>query len=122
MRPRQLGLRLAREPNRKGLLLCCRVLRFAEKPLAGSARCPLMLYGPGAKLSWCNLSESDEWRRQVMDITRGVADDRYGIIINHEEQYSIWPDNRKPPEGWKLLETGTLKDCETWLAKLITTR
>lgn len=28
----------------------------------------------------------------------------YKVVVNHEEQYSIWPANKKFPKGWK--ETG----------------
>lgn len=28
----------------------------------------------------------------------------YTVVVNDEEQYSIWPAERKPPEGWR--ETG----------------
>jgi MbtH protein len=24
----------------------------------------------------------------------------YKIVVNHEEQYSIWPDHKLPPLGW----------------------
>ncbi len=27
--------------------------------------------------------------------------DNYRVVINHEEQYSIWPVDRKTPRGWK---------------------
>ena len=25
----------------------------------------------------------------------------YAVVINDEEQYSIWPDDREPPAGWR---------------------
>ena len=25
----------------------------------------------------------------------------YKVVINHEEQYSIWPEDRENPLGWK---------------------
>ena len=25
----------------------------------------------------------------------------YSVVVNHEEQYSIWPTNRECPAGWK---------------------
>jgi MbtH protein len=25
----------------------------------------------------------------------------YKVVINHEEQYSIWPDGRDNPRGWR---------------------
>lgn len=27
--------------------------------------------------------------------------DRYQVVINHEEQYSIWPVGREIPKGWR---------------------
>jgi MbtH protein len=34
-----------------------------------------------------------------------VSDDddtrTYAVVINDEEQYSIWPDDREPPAGWR---------------------
>ena len=26
---------------------------------------------------------------------------KYKVVINHEEQYSIWPADRENPRGWK---------------------
>ena len=26
---------------------------------------------------------------------------KYKVVINHEEQYSIWPVDREVPAGWK---------------------
>jgi MbtH protein len=25
----------------------------------------------------------------------------YKVVVNHEEQYSIWPSDRENPHGWK---------------------
>ncbi len=25
----------------------------------------------------------------------------YKVVVNHEEQYSIWPADLAPPRGWK---------------------
>lgn len=30
-------------------------------------------------------------------------DTRYAVVINHEEQYSIWPMGRDIPLGWKAV-------------------
>lgn len=29
----------------------------------------------------------------------------YRVVVNHEEQYSIWPEGEKLPSGWR--DTGT---------------
>ena len=40
-------------------------------------------------------------------------DDRsYRVVINHEEQYSIWFADREIPEGWKDVGfKGTKREC-----------
>ncbi len=32
-----------------------------------------------------------------------MSDDErtYGVVLNHEEQYSIWPVDRDLPSGWR---------------------
>jgi MbtH protein len=29
----------------------------------------------------------------------------YEVVVNHEEQYSIWPAHREPPAGWSRIGT-----------------
>jgi MbtH protein len=44
----------------------------------------------------------------------GDQDDNrtYKVVINHEEQYSIWPHDRANPLGWKDDgKVGSKKDC-----------
>ncbi|MBZ5708858.1 MbtH family protein [Nannocystis pusilla] len=39
-------------------------------------------------------------------------DTRYEVVINHEEQYSIWPADRELPAGWrKAGKNGTKREC-----------
>jgi MbtH protein len=34
------------------------------------------------------------------------------VVVNHEEQYSIWPDYREIPAGWRSTGfSGSKKDC-----------
>jgi MbtH protein len=36
----------------------------------------------------------------------------YTVVVNHEEQYSIWPADRDLPEGWQQVGvTGTKAEC-----------
>ena len=35
----------------------------------------------------------------MFDDTDGATE--YQVVVNHEEQYSIWPADRNPPEGWR---------------------
>lgn len=34
----------------------------------------------------------------------------YTVVVNHEEQYSIWPADRDPPLGWSNAGFTGLKD------------
>ncbi|HEY2115696.1 MAG TPA: MbtH family NRPS accessory protein [Candidatus Angelobacter sp.] len=36
----------------------------------------------------------------------------YNVVINHEEQYSIWPAHKTLPPGWSCVGvTGRKNDC-----------
>jgi MbtH protein len=40
------------------------------------------------------------------------AEAKYKVVVNHEEQYSIWPDWKELPPGWRYGEkTGTKDEC-----------
>lgn len=45
----------------------------------------------------------------------------YNVVVNHEEQYSIWPTYREVPLGWKDTgKSGSKEECldyikEVWL-------
>lgn len=33
----------------------------------------------------------------------------YQVVVNHEEQYSLWPAERQPPLGWRAVGKSALK-------------
>lgn len=36
----------------------------------------------------------------------------YRVVVNHEEQYSIWPDGRENARGWRDAgKSGTRAEC-----------
>ena len=36
----------------------------------------------------------------------------FRVVMNHEEQYSIWPEYKDIPAGWREAgRTGTKKEC-----------
>jgi MbtH protein len=40
----------------------------------------------------------------------------YKVVINHEEQYSIWPADREPPLGWQEVGKQGLKaECLAYI-------
>ena len=55
---------------------------------------------------------------QKMDLP---ANTRYKVVINHEEQYSIWPVKLKEPGGWKSTKmSGNLTDCMKYIEEVWT--
>lgn len=37
---------------------------------------------------------------------------RYHVVANHEEQYSVWADGQAPPDGWRTTGfAGTKDEC-----------
>ncbi|ADJ46534.1 MbtH protein [Amycolatopsis mediterranei S699] len=47
--------------------------------------------------------------------------DRYVVVVNDEEQYSIWPEGKDVPAGWRTDgAAGSKEDClrhveEVWI-------
>ncbi|MFE2050907.1 MbtH family protein [Streptomyces sp. NPDC059459] len=40
------------------------------------------------------------------------AEDRYTVVVNDEEQYSVWPADRALPAGWRTTGAqGTRAEC-----------
>jgi uncharacterized protein YbdZ (MbtH family) len=45
----------------------------------------------------------------------------YKVVLNHEEQYSIWPDYKEMPLGWKGVgKVGLKADCLTFIKEVWT--
>ncbi|MCO5190840.1 MAG: MbtH family protein [Anaerolineae bacterium] len=45
----------------------------------------------------------------------------YTVVINHEEQYSIWPVDRDLPLGWQEAgKTGTKDECLAYIEEVWT--
>jgi uncharacterized protein YbdZ (MbtH family) len=45
----------------------------------------------------------------------------YKVVINHEEQYSIWPEGRENPPGWTEVGKSGLKDeCLAYIKEVWT--
>ena len=45
----------------------------------------------------------------------------YKVVVNHEEQYSIWPADRENPLGWRDAGKSGLKaECLAYIAEVWT--
>jgi MbtH protein len=46
---------------------------------------------------------------------------RYKVVVNHEEQYSIWPEDRENALGWKDAgKAGTKAECLAYISEVWT--
>lgn len=55
-------------------------------------------------------------------MTENDADDvRYNVVVNDEEQYSVWPADRPNPLGWRNVgKSGTKADCLKYIDEVWT--
>jgi uncharacterized protein YbdZ (MbtH family) len=45
----------------------------------------------------------------------------YNVVVNHEEQYSIWPEYKEPPLGWKIVgKAGSKAECLAYIKEVWT--
>ncbi len=45
----------------------------------------------------------------------------YKVVVNHEEQYSIWPADRQNPLGWRdISQSGPKAECLAYIEKVWT--
>ena len=45
----------------------------------------------------------------------------YLVVTNHEEQYSIWPESRVVPDGWRAVgKRGTKAECLAFIDEVWT--
>lgn len=40
----------------------------------------------------------------------------YQVVVNHEEQYSIWPEYKDVPNGWQVADkAGSKQECLAYI-------
>jgi MbtH protein len=45
----------------------------------------------------------------------------YRVVVNHEEQYSIWPIHKENPPGWRDAgKSGTKAECLSYIDEVWT--
>lgn len=45
----------------------------------------------------------------------------YVVVVNHEEQYSIWPDYKEIPNGWRAVgKSGPKAECLAYINEVWT--
>lgn len=56
-----------------------------------------------------------------MDREEGEDPTIYVVVVNHEEQYSIWPEWKQIPKGWRPAgRSGSKEECLTWVKEVWT--
>lgn len=49
------------------------------------------------------------------------SEEMYEVVVNHEEQYSIWPVNKAVPNGWtKAGKQGSKESCLAFISEVWT--
>ena len=47
--------------------------------------------------------------------------EEYDVVVNHEEQYSLWPVGRTVPPGWRMAgKKGTKEECLKFIKEVWT--
>jgi MbtH protein len=45
----------------------------------------------------------------------------YHVVVNQEEQYSIWPEYKEVPRGWRTVgKTGAKQECLDYIKEVWT--
>jgi MbtH protein len=58
------------------------------------------------------LNERHNTTQKVTQMSWDSEDTTFRVVINHEEQYSIWPDYLDLPEGWSAVgKPGKKQEC-----------
>jgi MbtH protein len=48
-------------------------------------------------------------------------ENRFEVVANHEEQYSIWPVERALPPGWRAVgKSGNKAECQAYIREVWT--
>jgi MbtH protein len=57
--------------------------------------------------------------RLMLDEAYSIFDDEaaiFTVVVNHEEQYSIWPEDHAIPAGWRMVgKKGTKAECVAYI-------
>jgi MbtH protein len=60
-------------------------------------------------------------RSTAMSMEEPEDDTVYRAVVNHEEQYSIWPEGRELPPGWNEAgKSGTKAEVLAWIEEVWT--
>lgn len=70
---------------------------------------------PEARLPWSSVSSP-----RGMSVTESESA-IYKVVVNHEDQYSIWLSDRESPQGWRDAgRQGSKAECLAYIAEVWT--
>jgi MbtH protein len=55
-----------------------------------------------------------------MSACRDEAEGRGRVLVNDEGQYSLWPENKPVPTGWRSCIVGSRLECLAYVEQLWT--
>lgn len=56
-----------------------------------------------------------------MSSSLSQSEEMYEVVVNQEEQYSIWPVNKGVPDGWtKAGKQGSKESCLAFISEIWT--
>jgi MbtH protein len=59
--------------------------------------------------------------RRSMDREEKEDTGTYVVVVNHEEQFALWPDGKEIPKGWRSAgKSGAKADCLTYVKSVWT--
>jgi MbtH protein len=65
--------------------------------------------------------EGEVIKEMIMPINESEDNTIYKVVVNHEEQYSIWFTNREPPLGWREVgKSGSKAECLAYIKEVWT--
>jgi len=69
-----------------------------------------------------DISEQQKFERPKREVMDEKEDKTiYRVVVNHEEQYSIWPADRENPPGWKEVgKVGLKAECLAYIKEVWT--
>src|SRR5690242_15197896 len=77
-------------------------------------RCIIAARATLAPVDWLN-------REGINDMDESEDTTIYKVVVNHEEQYSIWPADRENPLGWNDAgKSGPKQECLDYIKEVWT--
>ncbi len=94
---------------------------FRPRPRRGAGR---LIFPPGFSLSNARAvlrAAVRSHQEQAMTSVFDRDDIQFQVVVNHEEQYSIWPEYKEIPQGWRAAgKSGLKKDCLAYIEEVWT--